>query len=107
MGRLTAVTAGRPYQLTSPEGIGVGYGRLESGSVVDVLSVTPAGVTFTYPTARTSPPPRLIRYPELFFEEHFTPYTPPVITPPDPEPKPEPDLPEELPTPDEIAQEVQ
>ncbi|WP_030660965.1 hypothetical protein [Streptomyces rimosus] len=75
--------------------------------MVDVLSVASAGVTFALPAGRTSPPPRLIRYPEPFFEEHFAPYTPPVITPPDPEPEPKPQPPEELPSPDEIAQEVQ
>ncbi|WP_159048632.1 hypothetical protein [Streptomyces sp. NRRL F-4489] len=99
--------AGRSYQLTSSDGIGIGYGRLEPGSVVDVISVANGSVIFSFPAGRTSPPPRLIRYSQTFFKKHFSEYTPPpVVPPPDPQPDPDPP-PVELPSPDEIAQEVQ
>ncbi len=102
---------GENYELVSPEGIGIGYGKLDQGIVVEVLDLLPPGerpnpsddedyVVFLYLDDRTptgEPIERLIGYGDAFFAEHFAPYVPPVDPGPgeEPEPEPEPETPPE------------
>ncbi|MFJ2115943.1 hypothetical protein ACIOEX_29330 [Streptomyces sp. NPDC087850] len=98
------VVIGEKYQLMSPEGIGIGYGKLDQGIFVDVQDILPPGerpnpsevegyVVFLYLDARTPSGEsieRLIGYGEAFFAEHFSLYVPPPVEP-DPGPDPESD----------------
>ncbi|GHB52420.1 hypothetical protein GCM10010331_45010 [Streptomyces xanthochromogenes] len=96
-----AIDIGQKYQLTAVDGIGIGYGKLETGIVVQVVDILPPGehpnpsgvegyVVFLYLDDRTptgEPIERLIGYGEAFFSEHFQVY---VAPPPDPHPEPDP-----------------
>lgn len=96
---------GEKYELVSPEGIGIGYGKLDQGIVVEVLDLMPPGerpnpsddedyVVFLYLDDRTptgEPIERLIGYGDAFFNEHFASYAPPVDPEPEPGPEPEPE----------------
>lgn len=104
------VVIGENYQLMSPEGIGIGYGKLDQGIVVEVQDLLPPGerpnpsdaedyVVFLYLDDRTptgEPIERLIGYGDEYFTEHFAPYVPPPVNPdPEPEPDPDPETPPE------------
>ncbi|MFE9412332.1 hypothetical protein ACFYN0_26590 [Streptomyces sp. NPDC006704] len=108
------INIGQKYQLTAADGIGIGYGKLETGIVVQVVDILPPGehlnpssdegyVVFLYldtrtPTGETIK--RLIGYGEAFFSEHFQVYVAPPVDPaPEPDPKPEPKPEPEPPTP--------
>lgn len=96
---------GENYELVSPEGIGIGYGKLEQGIVVEVQDLLPPGerpnpsndedyVVFLYLDDRTptgEPIERLIGYGDAFFSEHFAPYIPSVDPEPEPDPEPDPE----------------